>query len=125
MSEDVLRLRHMRFVGRHGVFPWERTRGQPFDVDVELQLDLAPAGRDDDLALSVDYAAVRDCVEQIVTGPPVQLIEALAERIAAALGSRYAGQFGPLGVAVTVRKPWAPVPGDMGGVEVQIRRRYE
>lgn len=124
VSDDALRLRNMRFIGRHGVYPWERIRGQPFEVDVEIRRDLAPAGRADDLDLGIDYAAVRTCVEEIVTGASVQLVEALAERIAGTVGSRYGERFGPMDVTVRVRKPLPPVPGDFGGVEVEIRRHY-
>lgn len=124
MKDDILRLRNMRFIGRHGVLPWERTRGQPFEVDVEIHRDLAEAGRADDLTLGLDYAAVRDCVEEIVTGPSLQLVEALAERIAETVGSRYGEALGPLGITVRVRKPLPPVPGDFDGVEVEIRRAY-
>ena len=124
MSEDILRLRDMRFIGRHGVFPWERTRGQPFEVDVELHCDLAPAGRADDLDRGIDYSAVHTWVEEIVTGPSVQLVEALAERIAATVGGRCRDRLGPLAVTVRVRKPRPPVPGDFGGVEVEVRRHY-
>ncbi|MFH1571341.1 MAG: dihydroneopterin aldolase [Gemmatimonadota bacterium] len=120
MSQDVLRLRSMRFVGRHGAFDWERLRGQPFEVDVEIHRDLAGAGRSDDLGQAVDYAAVRDRVEAVVTGPSVHLVEALAERIAEAVGRG----LGPMDLVVRVRKPQPPVPGRFEGVEVEIRRHY-
>lgn len=124
MSEDVLRLCNMRFAGRHGVFAWERRRAQPFEVDVEIHGDLARAGGADDLSLSVDYANLRTRVEEIVTGPPVQLIETLAESIAQAVCALSGEAARPMEVTVRVRKPRPPVPGDFDGVEVQIRRRY-
>ena len=71
----------MRFQGRHGVYEWEQLTAQPFEVDVELMLDLQPAGLDDDLELSVDYGRVYDAVRQIVESTSFRLLEALAEAI--------------------------------------------
>jgi len=123
-TAQVLRLRNMRFAGCHGVFEWERRRAQPFEVDVEIHRDLARAGDADDLSLSVDYAAVRTRVEEIVTGPSVQLVEALAERIALAVSDVSGEDLHPMEVTVRVRKPRPPVPGTFDGVEVEIHRRY-
>jgi dihydroneopterin aldolase len=46
---DRIVIHDMRF-RRHGVLERERTEDQPFAVDVELGLDLRPAGVSDDLA---------------------------------------------------------------------------
>jgi len=73
----------MVFHGRHGTLPAERELGQPFVVDVELRLDLRPAGLSDDLTQTVDYGEVHKRAREIVEGPPVNLTETIAERIAA------------------------------------------
>ena len=117
---DVLRLRNMRFYGRHGVLPEEEALGQRFEVDVEIHLDLRPAGQSDELQRSIDYAAVHGLVSYIVTEERFRLLEALAERIAA----RIRKEFGPPEIVVRVRKPHPPVPGDFDGVEVEIHRRF-
>lgn len=117
---DVLRLRNMRFYGRHGVLPEEEVLGQRFEVDVEIHLDLRVAGRSDELQDAIDYAAVYDIVRGIVIGERFGLLEALAERIAV----RIHEVFRPPEIAVRVRKPHPPVPGDFDGVEVEIKRRY-
>jgi dihydroneopterin aldolase len=82
-AEDRILLEGMVFHGRHGTLPAERELGQPFVVDVELRLDLRPAGLSDDLSQTVDYGEVHKQVKEIVEGPPVNLTETLAERIAA------------------------------------------
>lgn len=82
-AEDRILLEGMVFHGRHGTLPAERELGQPFVVDVELRLDLRPASLSDDLTLTVDYGEVHKQVKEIVEGPPVNLTETLAERIAA------------------------------------------
>ena len=79
---DTIAVMGIRARGRHGVLDFEREMGQTFVVDVEMAVDIAQAGRSDDLAHTVDYGAVATEVAAIITGPPFQLIEALAESIA-------------------------------------------
>ena len=81
-SEDRILLEGMVFHGRHGTLPAERELGQPFVVDIELHLDLQPAGLSDDLTQTVDYSEVHRQAKEIVEGPPVSLTETLAVRIA-------------------------------------------
>jgi 7,8-dihydroneopterin aldolase/epimerase/oxygenase len=82
---DAILLEGMVFHGRHGTLPPERELGQPFVVDIELHLDLRPAGLSDDLTRTVDYSQVHGRVREIVEGPPVNLTETVAERIASAV----------------------------------------
>ena len=62
--------------------PRSRCAPQPFEVDLELLVDLAPAGASDDLADTVDYGALIDAVSRIVATEHYQLLERLAARIA-------------------------------------------
>jgi dihydroneopterin aldolase len=117
---DRIRLNDMVFYGYHGVLEEERILGQRFVVDVEMRLDLAAAGRNDDLERTVNYAAVFDLVRQVVTGPPMRLIEAVAEAIAA----RVLAEHGLVErVEVRIRKPEVPIPGSvLGSAEIWIER---
>ena len=85
MSRDRILLEGMVFFGRHGALPAERELGQRFVVNVEMRLDLQPAGTTDDLAKTVDYGEVHRLVRSIVEGEPVNLIEAVAEKVAASV----------------------------------------
>ena len=58
MSGDRIRLEGMVFYGMHGVDPAEKSLGQRFVVDVELERDLRKPGRTDDLHDTVNYAHV-------------------------------------------------------------------
>jgi dihydroneopterin aldolase len=117
-SHDRIVLTGLRAIGRHGVFPGERTVGQVFIVDAELDLDLAPAGTTDDLGLTVDYGRLADQLVAIVQGEPVNLIETLAERLAlACLNSPTVRS-----VMITVHKPHAPINQQFEDVAVSIRR---
>ena len=115
---DKVRLKNMVFYAYHGVYGAERELGQKFEVDVELEADLGPAGRSDDLALAIDYTKVYGLVRGIVEGRAFSLIEGLAEAIARELVET----FEVSAVVVRVRKPHAPMGGLLDSVEVEIRR---
>ncbi len=72
----------MVFFGRHGALPAERDLGARFTVDVELGVDLSPAGTTDRLAETVDYGRAYQLVREVVEGEPRNLLETVAERIA-------------------------------------------
>jgi dihydroneopterin aldolase len=116
---DRIVLHDMVFQARHGVHPHERRDEQPFHVDVELELDLRPAGLADDLELTVDYSIVHETVRRIVESTSFRLIEALAEAIAHEL---LAGH--PVAaVRVRVRKPRVQLGGTLAYAAVDIERR--
>ena len=116
---DRIVLHDMVFMGRHGVHEREQREDQPFHVDVELGLDLRPAGADDDLTRTVDYGAVFETCRAIVESTRFQLIEALAEAIAHELLADF-----PIDeVIVRVRKPNAPIDGTFAYAGVEIDRR--
>jgi dihydroneopterin aldolase len=116
---DRIELRGLRVFGYHGVLDSERQEGQEFVIDAVLWLDTAPAAATDDLSLTVNYAALADQLVTIAAGPPVRLIETLAQRLADAAVA------GPLArdVEITVHKPQAPVGHPFDDVAVTIRRR--
>ena len=123
MSEDRILLSEMVFHGRHGTLPAEHELGQPFVVSVELRLDLRPAGTSDDLTKTVDYSEVHRMAREIVEGQPVQLVETLAERIAAAALDDH-----PTVEAVKVRvaKPHVRLGETvLAGSAVEVLRRRE
>lgn len=115
---DRICITGLRARGFHGVLPEERVAGQDFVVDALLWLDTAPAAAGDDLGRTADYAALTSRLAEIVAGPPVALIETLAERLAAAcLADPVVAE-----AEVTVHKPDAPVSPDVADISVTIRR---
>ena len=117
---DRIFLRGMRFMACHGVLPHEREVPQPFEVDVEMGLDLRAAGESDDLGDTVNYAKVYDVVSTVLTVTRKYLIEAIAEEIADDL----LRDFDSLRwVRVTVHQPAAPIDGIFSDVGVTILRR--
>jgi 7,8-dihydroneopterin aldolase/epimerase/oxygenase len=115
---DRITLTGLRVRGRHGVFDFERERGQDFVVDVTLTLDVRAATKSDDVADTVHYGELTDRLVEIVAGEPVHLIETLAERLAAAcLADARVDS-----ATVTVHKPQAPIPHDFADVSVTVSR---
>lgn len=115
---DRITLTGLRARGRHGVYDFERERGQEFVVDVVLELDLAPAARTDDVADTVHYGELADRLVAVLTGEPVNLIETLADRLlAVCLADARVAR-----ATVTVHKPEAPVPHAFTDVAVTMTR---
>ena len=115
---DRIELRGVRAVGTHGLLPEEQLRPQPFEVDVDVELDLAPAGASDHLHDTLDYGEVATAVARVIAGDRCALLERLATRIAEEIGvdSRVKS------VSVTVRKLRPPVPVDVASAGVRIVR---
>jgi dihydroneopterin aldolase len=118
MSDRIV-LTNMRFMGKHGYYEHELETEQPFEVDVELVLNLQPAGIDDDLTKTIDYGRVYDIARQIVESTSFRLLEAIAEAISHELLAR----FDVVEVGVRVRKPAVQLGGPLDHASVEIWRR--
>jgi dihydroneopterin aldolase/2-amino-4-hydroxy-6-hydroxymethyldihydropteridine diphosphokinase len=120
MSDQIV-LQGISAKGYHGVLDFEKRDGQTFVVDVTMAADLSAAGASDDLADTVNYAEVAGDVVAIIEGEPLDLIEALASRIADRVLAR------PLveAVEVVVHKPEAPVGHPFTDVQVRVFRERQ
>jgi dihydroneopterin aldolase len=96
---QVIRVRGIRAEGRHGASAGERDDPQPFEVDLEVEVEAAG----DDLDTTADYREVVAAVLALIEGQPVTLIETLAGRIADAV----AGISGVRSCRAVVHKPLA------------------
>lgn len=110
----------LRFMGTHGALPEEARRPQPFEVDLELLMDLRTAGRSDQVSATVDYAELCEVVRAVVEGPRALLLENLAEQVAERALAVARGR--AEGVVVTVRKLRPPVPVELATAAVRIFR---
>ncbi|MEG6617204.1 2-amino-4-hydroxy-6-hydroxymethyldihydropteridine diphosphokinase [Peptococcaceae bacterium 1198_IL3148] len=115
---DKIIMQGMQFYGYHGALAEEQQLGQRFTVDLQLYLDLQPAGIADDLAKTVSYADVYRLVKNIIESAKYKLIESLAETIA----SQVLDNFAVKKVTVQVKKPQAPIPGIFDYMAVEITR---
>lgn len=108
---DRILIRNLRVFGHHGVLAEEAQRGQVFVVDLDLALDLEPAGRSDELDRTVDYGALTARVAELVAGTRRQLLEAVASDVATLV----LADERVLQVRVRVTKPHAPL-----GVDAEV-----
>ncbi len=99
-----------------GVYDWERTITQRLVLDLALATDIVPAAADDDVTLTLNYAAISERIADFATAHDVALVETFAERLAAMLREEFAIAW----LRLTVRKPGA-VPA-AAAVGVQIER---
>ena len=107
-----------------GVYPIEHEAPQRIRINLDLAVidegaapvSHGPIGRDD-MARVVDYEAVANAARGIVASGHVQLVETLAERIAASIVTD------PRVVSVRVRVEKLDVFADAGSVGVEIERR--
>ncbi|HZJ06288.1 MAG TPA: dihydroneopterin aldolase [Nocardioidaceae bacterium] len=115
---DRLAVLGIETVAHHGVFDFERREGQVFRVDLVLGLDTRAASESDDLQDTVDYGSLVAAVKQAVETDPVDLIEALAQRIANVCLRDSRVHW----TEVTVHKPDAPIEAMFSDVALTIFR---
>jgi dihydroneopterin aldolase len=116
---DRIAVRGLRAVGHHGVYAEEREKGQPFVVDVVIDVDTRAAAVSDEVTDTVHYGELAQRVVAVVEGEPVNLLETLAQRIADVCLDDDRVE----AVEVTVHKPEAPVGVEFGDVAVSVVRR--
>jgi dihydroneopterin aldolase len=98
-----------------GVYDWERNIRQPLIFDLEMATDNRAAAKDDDLTKAIDYAAISQRVIAEVEASSFQLIETLAEHLAALILE----EFGVQWLQLRVLKPTAVAEADAVGVQIQ------
>lgn len=115
---DVIELRGLRVLGTHGCLPEEKQRAQPFELDLDVYVDLDAAAEADEVGATVDYGGLVDDVVAVVAGEHFSLLEALAARVAqvAMTDDRVTS------VTVSVRKLRPPVAADLATAGVRITR---
>ena len=118
VGSDRIELRELRVTCVIGALAHERTAPQPLSIDVDLYADLSGAGATDDLSRTVDYGAVCDRIAALCEQAQPQLLERLAELIAAEL----CGIDAVTAATVTVTKLRPPVAADLSTSAVRITR---
>ena len=103
----------------HGVMTHEEKVGQRFMIDLELAIDLAPAGRSDKLADTASYGTIVETATDAFTRQSFRLVEAAAAQVADAVLAAFPHVNS---VRVTVHKPHAPIAAIFNDVGVSILR---
>jgi dihydroneopterin aldolase len=116
--KDLIRLSGLSFYGYHGATAAEKETGRVFEVDCELEVDLAQAGKSDQLADTIDYRQAYDVIKETVEGRAFSLLEGLAGHLA----DRLLDRFPVYRVTLRVRKMNPPIPGQIKSIEVELTR---
>lgn len=113
---DTIFLSELRVDTVIGIWEWERRIRQTVIIDLEMSADIARAAATDDVADTLNYKSVAKRIQSFVAESSFQLVETLAEKIAAIIRE----EFDVAWVKVRVNKPGA-IRGSRD-VGVQIER---
>ena len=103
----------------HGVMPHEGKVGQPFVLDIVLDIDLTEASRTDKLRHTVSYELLVRTASEAFCARRYRLVEAAAGAVADAVLDRYQ----PIrSIRITIRKPHAPIAATFDDVGVIVTR---
>ena len=114
--ETKIRLKNITLFGFHGCDNKEKEIGQNFEIDIEIRTNIANAIKTDDIHDTIDYNEIYHKVVDIFNFCNYNLIEVLANQIVKDLLLN--DQI--LGCKVVIRKPNAPINGQLDTVEVEI-----
>lgn len=119
---QIIRLSGIEAIGFHGVLESERENGQKFIVDCELEVDTSQSVVTDNIEHAVDYSKVAELIAQQIQSEPVNLIEVLADRMAAEILRQF---LLVKSVEITLHKPQAPIAVDFKDVSTTVVRTTE
>ena len=115
---DQIEISALRVVAIVGALPHEREIAQPLQIDLTLDVDLADAGRSDDLDDTVHYGLVADQVVALVQESKDTLLERLAARVADEVLTFDRVE----AVTVVVTKLRPPIAADAASTAVRLYR---
>jgi len=119
--KDIIRLSGLSFYGYHGVTEAEKETGRVFEIDCELEVDLADAGKTDQISDTIDYRKAYKVIKETVEGRAFSLLEGLAEYLA----TKMLDEFPVYRVTLKVRKINPPIAGQVKFIEVEMTRYQE
>lgn len=82
---DIVYLNDLRIQAVIGVYAWERRMKQTLVFDLEMGTDIGKAARSDQIEDALDYSRVASRVVELTEQSRFQLVEALAEHVAATI----------------------------------------
>jgi len=115
---DSVFIRDLRVEAVIGIYDWERRIRQIVSLDLDMGTDIHAAAKSDRIEDTLDYKAVAKRVAQFVSAQQFQLVETLAEKVAALI----LDEFKIKEVKVTVHKPGAVSGSKSVGVSIERSR---
>ena len=117
LTESYICLHEVRFYAFHGVMPQERSVGGEFLVSVKVGYPLEKAMSSDDVADTLNYAALYELVKKEMMQPS-SLLEHVMGRIVEAIEKAFPKV---TSVEVKIKKVNPPMGSDSNGAEVMGR----
>ena len=118
LTSSYIYLRQVRFHAFHGVMPQERQVGTDFVLDLRVGYPLQQAMQSDDVADTLNYAALYDLVAREMQQPS-NLLEHVAGRIAEAIGQTFP-QVTSIDLKLTKLNPPMGADSEGAGVEIHL-----
>ncbi|MEH6593993.1 MAG: dihydroneopterin aldolase [Colwellia polaris] len=112
---DKVYIEGLTFQTTIGFYAWEKEIKQTLVIDLAMGWNTAQAAENDELAKTLDYAAISEAIVEFANANPVDLIETLAERIAAFLIANYQIPW----LRLKLMKPTAVHNATTVGVEIE------
>ena len=107
----------MRFYANHGVMEQERLVGGEYNVSLTVEADLSKAVRTDDVADTINYAALYEVVKSEMAVP-----SKLLEHVAGRIGRRAMETFERITtLTIKVTKLNPPMGADSKGASVELK----
>jgi len=120
LNSDTIFIRNLVIQTIIGIHPAERTTLQTVLVSLELETATTTAAACDDIVNALDYERLAQRVREFVSQAEFQLIETLAERLAALVLEDSSVML----VSVEVQKPAAIPDAETVGVRIQRARDH-
>ena len=112
---DIVYLRDLKVDCVIGVYDWERRIRQTLVIDIDMATDIRKAAASDGIQDTLDYKAVSKRIQQFVGDSSFQLVETLAEKIAAIILKEFPVPW----VRVRINKKGAVRNADAVGVVIE------
>lgn len=116
---DKIIIKNLRIFAFHGVMDSEKQQGQTFEIDLVAMRDFTEFSHADNYIGATCYATLCDDVVEFTTKNRFDLIEALAENLAAFILKKHSALEA---LEIVVRKPSAPIQHAFDYVGVEIFR---
>ncbi len=116
---DLVHLFEVPLQCRIGCTAEERINSQELIANISVETDVRPAAQSDDIALTVNYVALLDLIDEIAAAREYALVETLVETMA----QRILDRFPVESVRILMRKPAALRHRGVGAPAVEIFRK--
>jgi len=112
---DIVFIKQLQVISTIGVYGWEKTVQQKLYFDLEMAFDIQSAAKNDDINQTLNYFSVSERVNQFAQQHQFELIETMAERVAALIMNEFSVSW----IKLTLHKPGALPNAESLGVQIE------